>query len=106
MGLYDIQSDGEPSGGELSLLFRRMIREEIKSLGPDFFAQVFAEFPPMRFYTRDEVCRMLRCSVPTFYRLLHDGVFKTVKRGKSLLIRADDFDSKLKNGYIAKYKRY
>lgn len=58
-----------------------------------------------RYYTRDEVCEMLRISKPTYHAMAGKGAFGITHAGRKVLIDADRFDRDLADGKLGKYRR-
>lgn len=58
-----------------------------------------------RYYTRDEVCSILKISRPTFHSLVNKGEIKVIKVGKRTLIDANRLDTLIAGGMIQKYRR-
>ena len=58
-----------------------------------------------RFYTRKEVCDILRITPATFHSLVNKGKIDVTKVGWNTLVDAEVFDRDVKEGLVAKYKR-
>lgn len=58
-----------------------------------------------RYYTRDEVCSILKISRPTFHSLVNKGEIAVIKVGKRTLIDANHLDAMVASGMIQKYRR-
>ena len=58
-----------------------------------------------RYYTVQEVCKILRIGVTSFYRMVNKGDIELLKiRGKSL-VDADKLDGQVQRKEIFRYKR-
>lgn len=87
---------------------RTIVREEMELAKLDILASIEAKptAPDTpRTYTRKQVCECLKCTFPTFHRLVNEGAFKVIKRGHATLVLADDFDELLRQGKVGKYIR-
>lgn len=58
-----------------------------------------------RYYTRDEVCSILKISRPTFHSLVNKGEIEIIKVGKRTLVDANRLDVLVASGMIQKYRR-
>ena len=61
---------------------------------------------PPKFYTRQECCSILRCSLPTFHSLVNKGLIPISKVGRKTLIPANEFDRIVASGELARYKHH
>ena len=58
-----------------------------------------------RYYTVQEVCKIMRIGVTSFYRMVNEGDIELLKiRGKSL-VDADKLDGQVQRKEIFRYKR-
>lgn len=58
-----------------------------------------------RYYSREEVCEMLKISKPTYHAMAGKGAFTVTYAGRKVLIDADRFDRDLADGKLGKYRR-
>lgn len=58
-----------------------------------------------RFYSRQEVAKMLHISLPTLARLTKDRILTSKRVGSRILYDAEAIDEAVKNDVIFKYKR-
>lgn len=59
-----------------------------------------------RYYTRQECCEILRCSLPTFHALVNKSLIPVTKVGRKTLVNAAEFDKALAAGNLARYKHH
>lgn len=57
-----------------------------------------------RYYTRDEVCKLLRIGCTTFYRMANKGRFSILKVEGKTLVDADELDKAIHTKQIFRYK--
>ena len=65
---------------------RETMRDEVtKALAADRMAQ-----KPKRTYTRDEVAKMARISLPTLWQRVKDGKITPIKNGRRVVFQEDE----------------
>lgn len=83
---------------------RIIIREEVTRAVSDAFADEQKNNAAPELLTRDEVCRLLKISKPTFHALVNRGLINPVKIGSRTLVREDVLRQKIESGEIRRYK--
>lgn len=107
MTLYKIKMDKEKRG----IIVFQITEEEIEKIGEriakDLWERMTAPaIDPIRHYTRQECCAILRCSLPTFHGLVNRGLIRITKVGRKTLVDAAEFDKLVASGELAKYKHH
>lgn len=69
-------------------IFKNWIKEVLTSEKP-------VEQPPLVFYSRYEVCKLLKISLPTLGRYMNLGIVTGKKVGNRILFSQDDIDKAL-----------
>ena len=87
------------------------IRELVKDIFKPIIAEVIAEAgtvtPPKtekRYYTREEVCKLIHIGTTTFYRMANKGLIVTKKIGNRTLVDADELDEAIETRQVYRYK--
>lgn len=83
---------------------RSIIREEVTRAVSEAFADEQKNNAAPELLTRDEVCRLLKISKPTFHALVNRGLINPVKIGGRTLVREDVLRQKIESGEIRRYK--
>lgn len=84
---------------------RIIIREEVtKAVSEAFADEQKKNNAAPELLTRDEVCRLLKISKPTFHALVNRGLINPVKIGSRTLVREDVLRQKIESGEIRRYK--
>jgi excisionase family DNA binding protein len=76
---------------------RQIVREELLSIQPK------ESFP--NYLTRDEVCSLLKISLPTLNSYTRKGIVKGVKVGSRVLYSEENIKSALQDATQLKYRR-
>ena len=58
-----------------------------------------------RYYTVQEVCKILRIGVTSFYRMVNRGDIELLKIGGKSLVDADKLDGQIERKEVFRYKR-
>lgn len=84
---------------------RSIIREEVTRAVSEAFAdEQKKNTAASELLTREEVCRLLKISKPTFHALVRRGLINPVKIGSRTLVREDMLRQKIESGEIRRYK--
>lgn len=83
---------------------RAILREEVAKVISDAFADEQKNNAAPELLTRDEVCRLLKISKPTFHALVNRGLINPVKIGSRTLVREDVLRQKIESGELRRYK--
>ncbi len=82
---------------ELEKSIRQIVREELAGFQPTE--------PELRFYTRDEVCKLLKISLPTLGEYVKMGVIKGSRIGTRILFNELDIRNAAREIPTMKYRR-
>ena len=58
-----------------------------------------------RYYTVQEVCKIMRIGVTSFYRMVNRGDIELLKIGGKSLVDADKLDGQIERKEVFRYKR-
>lgn len=61
--------------------------------------------PSTRYYTREEVCQILRIGATSFYRRVNKGEIQILKIGGKTLVDAEKLDAAIERNELLRYKR-
>ena len=95
----------------MTSIIYQITQEELERIGEQIANNLWAKMSaPIedsgKHYTRQECCRILRCSLPTFHALANKGLIPIRKVGRKTLIPASEFDKIVASGELAKYKHH
>jgi hypothetical protein len=82
---------------ELSATFRQIVREELSALTP--------KKETAKYLTRQEVCTLLKISLPTLSTYTHSNIIKGSRIGTRILYLESDILEAVKEIPTLKYKR-
>lgn len=89
-----------------------ILRDYIGSIVKESVAEALAvevpkylKQPEKRYYTIEEVCKLLDIKRSTYFNRAKRGDFVIEKRGHATLIDAEDFDDKVEKKILCKYVR-
>ena len=90
-----------------------MIREFLKNILKPIITEAIAEAwtaqalrKEKRYYTREEVCKLLHIGTTTFYRLVSKGKLTILKLEGKTLVDADVLDEAIETHSIFRYQHY
>ncbi len=79
-----------------------MVQVMTESLNEAFIA--VEEKRRKRYYTRDEVCKLLKIGTTTFYRLVKKGKITILKAEGKTLVDADEIDNAVEKKTLFRYQ--
>lgn len=82
---------------ELTQTIRQIVREELAGFQPTE--------PELKFYTRDEVCKLLKISLPTLGEYVKMGIIKGSRIGTRILFNELDIRNAAREIPSMKYRR-
>ncbi len=92
-------------------MIREFIRKTLKPIFVEVFAEAFVEtgvgLPrkrEKRYYTCQEVCKLLHIGTTTFYRLVNKGKLTILKLEGRTLVDADVLDEAIETHSIFRYQ--
>lgn len=96
---------------EHGTILYQLTQEDLLAFGERIFRNLWEQVSTKteklgRYYTRQECCEILRCSLPTFHALVNKGLIPVTKVGRKTLISADDFDGIVASGELRKFKHH
>lgn len=83
---------------------RAIVREEVAKAVSDAFADEQKNNAAPALLSREEVCRLLKISKPTFHALVNRGLIAPVKIGSRTLVPEDALRQKIESGELRRYK--
>lgn len=93
-------------------MIREFIRKTLKPIFVEVFAEAFVEtgvgLPQKRekrYYTCQEVCKLLHIGTTTFYRLVNKGKLTILKLEGRTLVDADELDKTIETHSVYRYRR-
>lgn len=103
--MYNIQSP------EHGTILYQLTQEDLLAFGERIFQNLWEKVSTKtdnqeKYYTRQECCEILRCSLPTFHALVNKGLIPVTKVGRKTLVSADDFDGIVASGELRKFKHH
>ncbi len=84
-----------------------MVKGIIKPIIKEALAEAGTIPPPKtekRYYTREEVCKLIHVGTTTFYRMANKGLIVTKKIGNRTLVDADELDEAIETRQVYRYK--
>jgi excisionase family DNA binding protein len=82
---------------ELSETIRKIIRDELSAIRPND--------PELKFLSRDEVCKLLKISLPTLNEYTKMGIIKGSRVGSRILYSELDIQQAVREIPTMKYRR-
>lgn len=96
---------------EHGTILYQLTREDLLAFGEGIFRNLWEQVSTKtekieRYYTRTEVCTILRCSLPSFHSYVNRGLIPVLKVGRKTLVPANEFDRIVGSGELRKFKHH